>query len=67
MTATNPLAGIRVLDLSKVLAGPLCTQYLGDMGADVIKIEAVAGGDDTRRWPPFEGDDGTIFLSVNRN
>ena len=63
----TPLAGIRVLDLTKVLAGPLCTQYLGDMGADVIKVEPCDHGDDTRRWPPFEGDDGTIFLSVNRN
>jgi crotonobetainyl-CoA:carnitine CoA-transferase CaiB-like acyl-CoA transferase len=63
----QPLAGMRVLDLSKVLAGPLCTQYLGDMGADVIKVEPCEGGDDTRQWPPFEDDDGTIFLSVNRN
>ena len=66
-TTFAPLAGIRVLDFSKVLAGPLCTQYLGDMGADVVKIEAKERGDDTRRWPPFEGEDGTIFLSVNRN
>ena len=62
----NPLAGIRVLDFSKVLAGPLCTQYLADMGADVIKVEP-PGGDDTRKWPPFEGRDGTVFLAVNRN
>ena len=66
-----PLRGIRVLDLSKVLAGPLCAQYLGDMGADVVKIEASRGGDETRGWPPFrtaEGiDTGAIFLSVNRN
>ncbi|MBI2800457.1 MAG: CoA transferase [Gammaproteobacteria bacterium] len=62
----NPLAGIRVLDFSKVLAGPLCTQYLADMGADVIKIEPL-GGDDTRKWPPFEGRDGTVFVAVNRN
>ena len=67
MTPFAPLAGMRVLDLSKVLAGPLCTQYLGDLGADVVKIEPCEGGDDTRRWPPFEGEDGTIFLSVNRN
>ena len=62
-----PLAGIRVLDFSKVLAGPLCTQYLGDLGADVIKVEPCKGGDDTRMWPPFEDGTGTIFLAVNRN
>jgi crotonobetainyl-CoA:carnitine CoA-transferase CaiB-like acyl-CoA transferase len=62
-----PLQGTRVLDFSKILAGPLCTQYLGDMGADVLKIEPCKGGDDTRLWPPFEGNDGAIFLAVNRN
>ena len=67
MTAPTPLAGIKVLDFSKVLAGPLCAQYLGDMGADVIKIEPLEHGDDTRRWPPFRGEDGTVFLSANRN
>lgn len=68
---TSLLSGLRVLDLSKVLAGPLCSQYLGDMGADVIKVEPVESGDDTRSFPPFvqgEGHaDGTVFLSVNRN
>ncbi|GAB2895625.1 CaiB/BaiF CoA transferase family protein [Paralcaligenes ginsengisoli] len=63
----STLSGIRVIDFSKVLAGPLCTQYLGDMGAEVIKVETVKGGDDTRRWPPFHGDKGTVFLSANRN
>jgi crotonobetainyl-CoA:carnitine CoA-transferase CaiB-like acyl-CoA transferase len=63
----KPLAGVTVADFSKVLAGPLCAQYLGDMGADVIKVEAYTDGDDTRRWPPFRGDDGTVFLSANRN
>jgi crotonobetainyl-CoA:carnitine CoA-transferase CaiB-like acyl-CoA transferase len=67
-----PLQGIRVLDLSRVLAGPLCTQYLGDMGADVTKVEALEGGDETRGWPVFrDGADGQRtsagFLSVNRN
>jgi crotonobetainyl-CoA:carnitine CoA-transferase CaiB-like acyl-CoA transferase len=66
-----PLRGIRVLDLSKVLAGPLCAQYLGDMGAEVVKVEAPKGGDETRGWPPFRSADGTqtgaIFLSANRN
>ena len=63
----KPLAGVRVLDLTKVLAGPLCTQYLGDLGAEVIKVEPTQIGDDTRRWPPFRGETGAIFLSVNRN
>lgn len=63
----TPLAGIRVLDLTKVLAGPLCTQTLGDMGADVIKVEPCVIGDDTRRWPPFRGETGAVFLSCNRN
>lgn len=63
----QPLRGVRILDLSKVLAGPLCTQYLADLGAEVIKVESIAGGDDTRSWPPFEDGEGTIFLSVNRN
>ena len=62
-----PLAGIRVLDLTKVLAGPLCTQYLGDLGAEVIKIEPCQVGDDTRRWPPFRNETGAVFLSCNRN
>ena len=62
----QPLAGVRVLDFSKILAGPLCTQYLADLGADVIKVEPPAG-DDTRSWPPFEDDVGAIFTAVNRN
>jgi crotonobetainyl-CoA:carnitine CoA-transferase CaiB-like acyl-CoA transferase len=69
--SASPLSAIRVLDLSKVLAGPLCAQYLGDMGADVIKIETPDQGDETRHWPPFRdvGHDktGAIFLSANRN
>lgn len=69
--SASPLSGIRVLDLSKVLAGPLCAQYLGDMGADVIKIETPDQGDETRHWPPFRdvGRDktGAVFLSANRN
>jgi crotonobetainyl-CoA:carnitine CoA-transferase CaiB-like acyl-CoA transferase len=56
-----------VLDLTKVLAGPICTQYLGDMGADVIKVEPPGSGDDTRHWPPFRDGTGAIFLSCNRS
>lgn len=62
----QPLAGIRVLDFTKVLAGPLCTQYLADLGAAVIKVEPI-GGDDTRAWPPFDDGVGAIFTAVNRN
>ncbi|MFL6838789.1 MAG: CaiB/BaiF CoA transferase family protein [Bradyrhizobium sp.] len=64
----KPLDGVRVLDLSKVLAGPLCAQYLGDLGSEVIKVEAVGQGDETRGWPPFPAPGlGTVFLSANRN
>jgi crotonobetainyl-CoA:carnitine CoA-transferase CaiB-like acyl-CoA transferase len=62
-----PLQGIKVLDFSKVLAGPLCTQYLSDLGAEIIKVEPTGHGDDTRAWPPFEGKDGTVFISANGN
>lgn len=63
----KPLEGVRVLDFSKVLAGPLCTQYLADMGAEVIKVEPVEGGDETRGWPPFRAPGlGAVFLSANR-
>ncbi len=63
----TPLAGVRVLDFSKVLAGPLCAQWLGDLGAEVTKIEPPRGGDDTRGWPPFRDGVGAVFLSANRN
>jgi len=62
----DALQGLRVVDFSKVLAGPLCTQYLGDMGAEIVKVESPRG-DDTRHWPPFREGDGTVFLSANRN
>ena len=65
--AERPLAGVRVLDLTRVLAGPFCSMILGDMGAEVIKIEEPSKGDDTRSWPPFLGGEATYFLSVNRN
>lgn len=65
---TGPLRDVRVLDLSRVLAGPLCTQVLGDLGADIIKVERPEQGDDTRHWgPPFAGDDAAYFVSLNRN
>jgi crotonobetainyl-CoA:carnitine CoA-transferase CaiB-like acyl-CoA transferase len=66
--APAPLAGIRVLDLTRVLAGPLATMTLGDLGAEVIKVERPGEGDDTRHWgPPFAGQDAAYFLSLNRN
>ncbi|WP_327242104.1 CaiB/BaiF CoA transferase family protein [Streptomyces sp. NBC_01320] len=62
------LAGLRVLDLSRILSGPFATMILADLGADVIKVENAAGGDDTRSWgPPFQGEDAAYFHSVNRN
>ena len=62
------LEGIRVLDLTRALAGPFCTLMLGDHGADVIKIEIPGTGDDTRHWgPPFIGEESAYFLSINRN
>lgn len=63
-----PLSGTRILDLSRVLAGPLATQTLADLGADVVKIERPGEGDDTRGWgPPFAGEDAAYFLALNRN
>jgi succinate--hydroxymethylglutarate CoA-transferase len=68
MSDNGPLAGIRILDLTRILAGPLCTMMLGDMGADVIKVEPPETGDDTRAWgPPFLASDAVYFLGVNRN
>jgi crotonobetainyl-CoA:carnitine CoA-transferase CaiB-like acyl-CoA transferase len=62
-----PLAGVRIVDLSRVLAGPYATMTLADLGADVVKIEHPAGGDETRTWgPPFAGGESAYFLSVNR-
>jgi crotonobetainyl-CoA:carnitine CoA-transferase CaiB-like acyl-CoA transferase len=66
-TGTGALAGIKVVDLSRVLGGPYCTQMLGDHGADVIKVEPPQG-DETRTWgPPFQGDAASYFIGVNRN
>lgn len=64
----GPLSGVRVLDLSRVLAGPFCCMVLADLGADVLKVERPGVGDDTRHWgPPFHGDDAAYFFSVNRD
>jgi crotonobetainyl-CoA:carnitine CoA-transferase CaiB-like acyl-CoA transferase len=62
-----PLKGLKVVDLTRVLAGPFCTMMLGDMGAEVLKIEEPELGDETRGWSPFIGDCSSYFLSVNRN
>ena len=65
---TLPLAGVRVLDLTRVLAGPFCTMMLGDLGAEVVKVEPPGTGDETRTWgPPFQEGESTYFLAVNRN
>src|SRR4051794_19903544 len=62
-----PLDGLRVLDLSRVLAGPYCTMVLADLGADVVKIERPGAGDETRGWgPPYAGGESAYYLSVNR-
>ena len=69
MEEQRQLAGIRVLDLSRVVAGPYCTMVLGDLGAEVVKVERPGRGDDLRAWgPPFTPDgESAYFLSVNRN
>src|SRR6185503_16512233 len=62
-----PLNGLRVLDLSRVLAGPYCTMVLADLGAAVVKVERPGVGDETRTWgPPFVGGESAYFLAVNR-
>jgi len=67
-TVSGPLAGVKVIDLTRVMTGPYATMMLGDLGADVIKIEHPAKGDDTRLWgPPFVGGEASYFLTVNRN
>ena len=68
MSPATSLDGIRVLDLTRVLAGPYCTMMLGDLGADVVKVEPPGRGDDTRHWgPPFVGGESAYYLCVNRN
>jgi crotonobetainyl-CoA:carnitine CoA-transferase CaiB-like acyl-CoA transferase len=64
----GPLSGIRVADFTRVVSGPYCTMLLGDLGAEVVKVEQPGKGDDTRTWgPPFVGGESTYYLSVNRN
>ena len=68
MSATGPLAGLKVIELAHIMAGPVCGQLLADMGADVIKVEKVPGGDDTRRMVPPEIDgESAAFMILNRN
>ena len=68
MTEHAPLSGIKVIDQTQALAGPYCTMILGDLGADVIKIERPGVGDQSRHWaPPYIGDQGCYYLAVNRN
>lgn len=65
---TGALANIKILDLSRVLAGPYCTMIMGDLGAEVIKVEAPGGSDETRKWgPPFKSEVSAYYLSANRN
>nr|WP_302469510.1 CoA transferase [Heyndrickxia coagulans] len=62
------LSGIKVLDLTRVLAGPFCTMILGDLSAEVIKVEAPGGSDETRGWgPPFQQNVSAYYLCANRN
>ena len=64
----GPLHGVRVLDLTRVVAGPYCSMFLGDLGAEVVKVEQPGAGDDTRGWgPPFIGGESAYFLCINRN
>lgn len=67
-TRPGPLDGVRVLDLTRVVAGPYCSMFLGDLGAEVVKVEQPGAGDDTRGWgPPFAGGESAYYLCINRN
>ncbi|MCU1381715.1 MAG: hypothetical protein JWL71_412 [Acidobacteria bacterium] len=67
MTRMAPLSGLRIVDLTRVVAGPFCTMMLGDMGAEVLKIEEPTHGDDSRAWAPFLEGTGSFFLALNRS
>src|SRR6266704_4479328 len=67
VTPTLSLDGVRVIDLSRVLAGPFCGMLLADMGADVIKVEDTGSGDESRTWPPHTGGESAAYLVINRN
>jgi crotonobetainyl-CoA:carnitine CoA-transferase CaiB-like acyl-CoA transferase len=69
-SATNwagPLGGLRILDLTRVLAGPFATQVLGDLGAEILKVEPPVSGDETRKFPPFLEGESHYFLGLNRS
>ncbi len=67
MNKRKALGGIKILDLTRVLAGPFCTMILGDLGAEIIKVEVPVRGDDSRSFPPFKGGESTYFINLNRN
>lgn len=67
VSPNGPLTGVKVLDLTRIIAGPFCSQFLGDYGADVIKVELADVGDGSRKWGPFFHGDSCMFLGVNRN
>src|SRR2546428_12067688 len=66
-TAALSLDGVRILDLSRVLAGPFCGMLLADLGADVIKVEDTGPGDESRTWPPHKDGESAAYLVINRN
>ncbi|MBI2017015.1 MAG: CoA transferase, partial [Candidatus Rokubacteria bacterium] len=65
--ASLALDGVRVIDCSRVLAGPFCAMLLADLGADVIKVEDTGGGDESRTWPPHKEGESAAYLVINRN